>query len=127
MQVKALEVRDRNTFIAVLAVDMNPSTGEPPMSEDQYNGRLYLLRRCGYPCDGRANILMTRLDGNGQATNDPYAWADGSRTLKVAHNYIIDNWNNLRNGDVVCVEWILSERSEPKVSERVNSTLNEGA
>ena len=106
MQVKALEIRDEGTFIPALAVNMNPD-GE---------GQRYLLRRCGYACDGRANIILTRLDGNGKATNDPYEW--GGRTWPVAHNYIIEHWEELRDGDVVDVSFILGETDKPKLSER---------
>ena len=73
MQAKALEIRDIATFIACLAVDMNPN------NEAQEK----LLHRCGYPCDGQPNIIVTRLNGNGQATSDPYAWT--GRTWPVAH------------------------------------------
>jgi hypothetical protein len=106
MKAKALEIRDDGTFIPALAVDMNPTTDE----------QVYLLRRCGYPCDGRPNILLTALYGDGMATNDPYAW--GGRTWPVAHNYIIDHWSELRDGDVVDVSFILGETPCPKVSER---------
>ena len=106
MQVKALEIRDEGTFIPALAVDMNPA-GEH---------QRYLLRRCGYSCDGRANVILTRLDGNGRATNDPYEWS--GRTWPIAHNYIIEHWEELHDGDVVDVSFILGETEKPKVSER---------
>lgn len=115
MEVKALEVRDRSTFIPVLAVDMNA----PPVGLRNHNAVKYLLRRCGYPCDGKPNIVLTRLSGNGQATNDPYAWACGSRTMPTAHQWIIENWASLHDGDVVDVEFILGETTEPKKSERL--------
>jgi hypothetical protein len=113
VKAKALEIRDEGTFIAALAVDMNPHIQETrdPVAQS------YLLRRCGYPCDGRPNILLTGLDGSGTATNDPYAW--GGRTYPVAHQYIIDHWAELRDGDVVDVSFILGETSAPKLSERV--------
>ena len=107
MQVKVLEIRDEGTFIPALAVNMNP------VGEHQR----YLLRRCGYPCDGRANVILTRLDGNGKATNDPYEW--GGRTWPVAHTYIIEHWEELNDGDVVDVSFILGETEKPKVSERL--------
>lgn len=113
MQAKALEIRDEGTFIACLAVDMNPGFGAASYEEQRW-----LLRRCGYPCDGRPNVIVTRLDGNGQATNDPYAWE--GRTWPVAHNYIIENWEDLKDGDVVDVSFILGETKEPKVSERAS-------
>ena len=106
MIAKTFEIRDRMTFIPALAVNINPD------SPRQH----YLMRRCGYPCDGKPNVILTRLDGNGKATNDPYAW--GGRTWPVAHNYIIQNWNDLSDGDVIDVEYILGESPEPKLSEQ---------
>lgn len=119
MKAKALEVRDRGTFIPVLCVDMNPTLSAALPPREQYEGQRYLLGRCGYPCDGRPNILMTRLDGDGsQATNDPYGWKGGARTFPVAHNWIIDHWHELKDGDVVDVEFITGETTSPKRSER---------
>jgi hypothetical protein len=106
MIAKALEVRDSGTFIPMLCVDMQPHTPNQG----------YLLRRCGYSCDGRPNIIMTRLDGSGRATNDCYHWND--RTFHVAHEYIIENWHELSDGDVIDVEFILGETTEIKRSER---------
>jgi hypothetical protein len=106
MKTIALEIRDDGTFIPALAVDMNPAN----------EAQRWLLRRCGYPCDGAPNVILTRLDGNGKATNDPYAW--GGRTWPVAHNWIIDHWNELEDGAVVDVEFILGERATPKRSEK---------
>jgi hypothetical protein len=110
MKAKALEIRDRATFLPALAVDMNPLTV----------GEHYLLRRVGYPCDGSPNILLTRLSGEGQATNDPFVWGD--RTFQVAHEYILKNWDGLVNGDVVDVEFILGETTQPKLSEKENQS-----
>ena len=129
MKVKALEIRDEGTFIPALAIDMNPGEFYPPngtLSDelkqllDAHLALVYLLRRCGYPCDGRPNVILTRLDGNGQATNDPYAWS-GCRTWSNAHNYIIEHWNDLKDGDVVDVSFILGETDKPKISERLST------
>jgi hypothetical protein len=113
MIAKALELRDEGTFIPILCVDMTPSNGE----------QRYLLRRCGYACDGRPNVIMTRLDGSGQATNDPYAWPRPGRTYAVAHAYIIKHWPRLADGDVVDVQFILGETAAPKRSEREDVPL----
>lgn len=113
MKAKALEIRDKATFIPILAVNMNSNGIE---------GQRYLLRRCGYPCDGQPNITITRLSADGTpAWNDPYAW--GGRTFPVAHNYIIENWERLNDGDVVDVEFILGETQAPKRSERISDPL----
>jgi len=115
VKAKALEIRDEGTFIPALAVDMNPSLGVFP---ERCEAQHYLLRRVGYPCDGRPNILLTKLTADGSpAWNDPYGW--GGRTFPVAHNYIIEHWDELRDGDVVDVSFILGETATPKVSERL--------
>lgn len=106
MKAKALELRDSATFIPVLAVDMNPENEE----------QRYLLRRCGYACDNEPNILLTRLNASGgYAWNDPYSWE--GRTFPVAHQWIIEHWHKLKDGDVVDVEFILGETKAPKISE----------
>lgn len=114
MIAKALEIRDVGTFIPVLCVDMNPSNiGE---------GQRYLLRRCGYPCDARPNILMTNLSADGSpAWNDFYSW--GGRTRPVAHKYITEHWDELLDGAVVDVQFILGETAAPKQSERLTVPL----
>jgi hypothetical protein len=106
MLVKALEVRDRATFIPVVAVQMTPSNME----------QKYLLRRAGYSGDITC-VLLTRLDG-GEAHYDPYNWADGSRTMRAAHLYVTQNFNKLEDGDVIDVEYILGETTITKTSER---------
>jgi hypothetical protein len=111
MKAKALEIRDESTFIPALAVDINPDN----------DAQRYLMRRCGYPCDGRPNVIVTRLDGDGQATNDPYAW--NGRTWPNAHNWIIEHWDELKDGDVVDVSFILGETRQPKVSERFSASF----
>jgi hypothetical protein len=110
MLIKILEIRDSGTFIPVLAVLM-----DEPANEAQR----YYLRRCGYPLDGYPNVAITSLHADGDPFwNDPYGWRSGARTYPVAHNYIIKHWAELKDGDVICVEFILGERPEPKVSER---------
>lgn len=135
MQAKVLEIRDKHTFIPALAVNINPSvltvSSAPPTVvpdlpyvshkewRDASEAQRYLMRRCGYPCDGKPNILMTALSGDGRpATNDPYGWSITSRTFRVAHEYIILKWATLKDGDVVDVEFLLGESEAPKISER---------
>lgn len=127
MQAKTLEVRDEGTFIPMLCVDMNPVRAKafdelPDNITAAFSAQLYLLRRCGYPCDGRPNILITPLRGDGdRASNDPHYWKD--RTYAVAHAYIIDHWMMLKDGDVVDVSYILGETAAPKRSEREENPL----
>jgi hypothetical protein len=105
MIVKLLEVRDRKTFVPVYAISTQPSN----------EGQGYLLRRCGFAYGGQ--IIVARLNGGGKSTCAPYEWGD--RTMQAAHLYIEQNFHALSDGDVVDVEFILGETSEPKISERV--------
>jgi hypothetical protein len=107
MQTKLFEIRDIGTFIPAIATLMEP--------EDERDG--YLLRRAGYGI-GTGLVLFTRLDG-GPAHYDFYDWPAGTRTMRVAHEYIAGNWQALTTGDVICVETILGERETPKISERL--------
>ncbi len=110
MQAKVLEIRDEGTFIPMLCVNIHPSNAE----------QRYLMRRCGYACDGQPNVVMTSLHANGdKSSNDPYFW--GGRTRPVAHQYIIDNWHTLNDGDVIDVSFILGETKTKKISERISS------
>ena len=107
LETKVLELRDSATFIPVLCVNIQPQTTE----------QRWMMRRLGYPCDGAPNIILTRLEGRGDATNDPYAW--GGRTFPVAHSYIIEHWSEIEDGGVIDVEFILGETPTKKVSERL--------
>ncbi len=106
METKILEIRDRATFIPVLAVNMNSYDAT----------ERYFLSRCGYPLDGEPNIMITHLNADRLASNDPCQWGD--RTYSTAHEYIIEHWSELVSGDVVDVEFILKETDHPKRSER---------
>ena len=110
MTCKTLEIRDRGTFIPVLAIQMQAVN-----SKQAY----YIHHRCGYPPDGSSIMLMCLNDG--RATDDPYEWQTlrmGPRTMPVAHDYIIKNFGKLEDGDVIDVEFILGESQHLKISER---------
>lgn len=114
MITKTFEVRDSGTFIPVLAVKL-----EPGCEADRY-----LFGRAGYgthPGQQAAYVLLCRIVGehNHGCEYDPEAWwRTGARTLVVAHRHIVEHFDELPSGAVVCVEHILGERSEPKRSER---------
>lgn len=108
MKAKLFEVRDSATFVPVLAVAL-----------DHENKReAYLLRRTGYVVASGPYVVLTRLVG-GKSTYDPYDWGD--RTMTVAHDHILKNFDALETGAVVDVEYILGERAAPKASESETS------
>jgi len=106
MIAKVFEVRDRGTFIPMLAVKMTADS----------DAQSYLVHdRAGYP-RVRCAVMITNLHGERQASSDPYFWGD--RTYAVAHDYITENFDTLKDGDVVDVQFILGETKAPKISER---------
>lgn len=115
MQVKLFEIRDRMTFIPVVCVrfDWAEETDAFPDAQRPYPAERYLIRRCGY--GPRPEIIMTKLAGGEVAHYDPHAW--GGRTLNNAHLHISDHWNELESGQVIDVEFILGETTQPKQSE----------
>lgn len=112
MICKTFEIRDKGTFIPVMAVKL-----EPGGDRDRY-----LLARSGFssrPETQAEYILVIRLAGGGDgAHSDPYEWPGQSRTMQVAHQDIIENFDRLASGAVICVEHIMGELPEPKKSEQ---------
>lgn len=138
MQVKLLEVRDRLTFIPVIAVAMLPGperdwldvSGAASEAARAWQARRWLLRRAGYAEDERHPAIALAHLGASKTSDrvggktfccDPYDWCD--RTYQTAHIYIEDHWHDLKDGDVVDVEFILGETKEPKRSERAEVPL----
>ena len=107
MEVKLLEIRDRATFLPVMAVSTVPAEGQ-----------VYLLSRAGFS-PSLASIILTRLSGESPSSADPYFW--NNRTMETAHIYIEKNFPSLKDGDVVDVEFILGETTEAKPSERISN------
>jgi len=111
MQVKCLEIRDRATFVPVICIWPTPDNP----------AQRYLLRRDGYrgsesePC-----VIMIDAQCRGVAY-DAYDWGKDPRTKGTAHNYITMHWSELRDGDVIDVEFILGETKTKKVSERLST------
>lgn len=113
MEIKLIEIRDDGTLVPAMAVRLN----------ERNAAEHWLLLRAGYANDriidtnhDEPYVLLTQLFGSGHCHYDPFAW--NSRTMKHAHMFLIQNWNQLSTGDVVDVEFILGERPTPKVSER---------
>lgn len=112
MQIKFVEIRDRMTCIPAVAIQM---LGENDIQR-------HYLHNAGYPRDGSSIMLMVVYDG--KATNDPYEWGalgKGDRTLPAAHNWIIDHFREIAEGDVIDVEYILGESKTCKVAERLTN------
>jgi hypothetical protein len=108
MDAKTFEIRDEGTFIPALAVKLNPAC-----EQDRY-----LLGRAGYgihPDVQAGYVIVVKLEGCNAQYNSSY-WGNG-RTMEVAHSFIMEHFDELSSGAVIDVEYILGERTEPKVSE----------
>ena len=107
MEMKILEVRDSATFITCLAIYIGNFHKLSPKLK-------FLVQRAGYsncsPC-----ILFGKLEG-GEFKHDIYEHSS-SRTLKVAHDYVEQNWDAIEDGELIDVEFILKETYTRKSSE----------
>ena len=97
MKMKVLEIRDEGTCIPALAIKM---VADSPIEEK------YLYYRSGYPNplehrNSRAAVVLMHLSTQ-EAKVDPYDW-DYARTMKAAHLYITDHFDELQDGQVVDV------------------------
>lgn len=110
MEIKCLEIRDDGTFIPVICIRPTPDN----------EAQRWLLRRDGYRGDfSERCIIMIDAQCRGVAY-DAYDWP--GRTKKVAHNHIAEHWAELKDGDVIDVEFVLGEKPTKKVSERLTTT-----
>jgi len=132
MITKAIEIRDKGTFIPAIAIKMTPAFVPAAQLEansrqrQAYDHERYLLRRSGYVFDEPCCVMLVRMDANGsprQASYDPHGWGAGNRTYIVAHTYIVQNFEALENGQVVDVEFILGETQQAKESESAGGAL----
>jgi hypothetical protein len=107
MKIKCLEIRDRNTMIAVMAFK--------PIPENE--AQRYLMRRDGWSCTADEHCVMVIRTHSHSAMHDPYDYGRETRTMPEAHKYIEKHWDELVDGDVIDVEFILGETRAKKQSE----------
>ena len=109
MEAKTFEIRDKATFVPVLAVRLNPNT-----KQDRY-----LLSRAGFGREGGEQgrfIMLIRLTGGRHTADyDVHSWGD--RTMQTAHRFMEKEWATLESGAVIDVEYILGEATAIKISE----------
>ena len=110
MICKMLEIRDRATFIPAMAIRLCPAC----------EADRRLLARAGFTTEAETQaeyVLLLRFNPEAMQY-DPYKWVpSGSRTMTVAHRHILQHFDDLRDGAVVDVEYLLGESLVPKVSE----------
>lgn len=107
MDTKLFEVRDRQTFIPVIAIRLG-SDFEPER---------YLASRVGFGRDWDSQsvyVLLAKLVGQ-EMRSDPNAW--NCPTMTLAHVWITENWRCLTPGQVIDCEYLRGERLSPALSE----------
>jgi hypothetical protein len=110
MDIKLIGIRNHATFVPAMAIRLS-STGDEAGD--------WLLREAGYDLE-HPSIMLTRLtDGEGQ--QDPYTWTN--RTMHTAHLWLMEHFDEAATGHVVAVEYILGERSTPKVKGVVKESV----
>lgn len=113
MITKLFEIRDRMTFIPVIAIRLTP---EGVGSTEAYTAERYLIRRAGWDLQ-RPAVAVARLQSPADLQVESYLW-DNQRTMGTAHRHIAQHWDSLSTGDVIDVEHVLGEVEKPKLSER---------
>jgi hypothetical protein len=110
-QTKLFEIRDEGTTMVCIAIKPDP------LDESER----WCYARTGYGIaanEQRQYVLLAPLaGGEGNLTCDPYKHGS-PRTLRVAHQFIIDMWHELSSGEVIDVQYIEKETDTPKKSER---------
>jgi hypothetical protein len=108
MTTKTIEVRDRATFMPMLAIRLDPGT----------EADRYLLGRAGYGPEPAQYVLLARIAGGSGAIHcDPYEWPGEARTIPEVHRWLVEHFDEIESGAVVDVQFLLGETPQPKVSE----------
>jgi hypothetical protein len=111
-EIKQIELRDRATFIPMLAVKVVAEPGD------------YVLHRGGW-LNYSGGVYFFRVDCSPahRVTYEPFDWGEMNRTYRCAHEHINRHWEEIKSGDVVDVEFILGETDRPKQSEKLDHPL----
>lgn len=111
--IMLFEVRDRGTCMKVLAL-------KPSGFTEADN---WLWGQAGYSSKPETQahyvIAIDISDPPGIVQYDPYAW--DNRTMRHAHAYIREHWDELQSGAVIDVQYIRGETTEPKPSDRMRT------
>ena len=113
MKTKMFEIRDEGTFIPVICIDLTSFREFDDMQI--YALESYLMGRLGFLGNIVHTIQLIWMS-NGTTHSDPFKWND--RTMYTAHDYIEKNWDDLKTGEVIDVEFILGESKTKKYSEQ---------
>lgn len=66
---------------------------------------------------GNPMVIFGNLENPLRTHYDPFQRGEPARTLFEAHRYVADHWDEIKDGDVIDVEFILGETTTKKESE----------
>lgn len=119
--IKTVEIRDRATCIPAFAIKMIASDEK----------ELFLFKHCGYRSINDACILLVSIEAPWHSARHWDEWQNRSgRTMPIAHKWIEENFDTIKTGDVIDVEFILNEVEnpcQPMVIEAFNDFINDVA
>lgn len=105
MKSKLIEIRDVCTCITAIAIKTDPDNS----IEESF------FRRGGW---GSNSVILVKCNGETIANYDPFEWrSKGNRTMFEAHRYIEEHFDELKDFDIVDVQYILGETNEIKKSD----------
>jgi len=115
MDTRIIEIRDSGTTIICMASKFGALS----------SWEEWAVARSGYGSDMESRgwyVILWPMDGGSSlCTTDPFDWpaSRGGRTMFEAHRWLRDtaDWENIKSGSVVDVEFLLGETDEPKKSE----------
>jgi len=109
VEVKLLEIRDEGTKIAAMAIKMFGANKK----------QRQILRFSGFnqTTPDEYLVALTYVACNNRQINFDYFEWSNSRTMKAAHSYIEEHFDDLKDGDVVDAEFILKLTDKPKKAE----------
>lgn len=109
VETKIFEIRDAATFIPAMAIRFVVDGNEFDQNQEDW-----LMRRAGY-ARHEPYVVFGYATGESM-TYDPFK--QRSNTMRSSHRHIIENWDELENGDVIDVEYLQGIKTTPKESER---------
>ena len=113
--IKTVEIRDRATLIPAFAIKMLPGDEK----------ELFLFKGAGYrwanPC-----IMLVAIEAPWNSARCSDDWINRSgRTFPVAHKWIEDNFDTIKNGEVIDVEFILGEKDSISLNSFIEQKIEE--
>jgi hypothetical protein len=100
--IKMVEIRDRGTCIPAFAIKMLPDS----------NDEAFLMKQTGYgfshPC-----VMLVSIEAPWHSARSWDEWKNSPRTMPNAHKYIEENFNGLKDCEVIDVEFLLGEVDKP--------------